>query len=83
MIEDDVHRKLIKAFQEYYNLNWEWENKQTHTAGIKSRQILSDICKLSKARRDEIQAVRITKPKIKSPKYRQSLLKDQKGNDDT
>ena len=79
MIEDDVHRKLIKAFQEYYNLNREWENKETHTAGIKARQILSDIRRLASARREEIQAVRVTKPKTKSPKYRQSLLK---GNGD-
>jgi hypothetical protein len=33
------------------------------------------------ARREEIQAVRAVKPKTKSPKYRQSLLKDQKDID--
>jgi len=80
---EDIHNLLLKTVHAYFKKNQEWETKQTHTAGIESRRLLSEIRRLASIRRNEIQAVRETKPKIKSPKYRQSLLKDQINKDNT
>lgn len=82
-MSDDIHNLLLKTVHAYFKKNQEWETKQTHTAGIEARRLLSEIRRLASIRRDEIQAVRITKPKVKSPKYRESLLRDQKKNDAT
>jgi hypothetical protein len=72
-----VHEVLLKKMHEYYSLNLKWEGKQTHSAGIELRKLLSDIRLLCSARREEIQAIRETKPKLKSPKYKESILKAQ------
>lgn len=80
---EDIHNLLLKTVHAYFKKNQEWESKQTHTAGIEARRLLSEIRRLSSIRRNEIQAVRVTKPKVKSPKYRQSLLKDQIDKDNT
>lgn len=82
-MSDDIHNRLLKTVHAYFKKNQEWENKQTHTAGIEARRLLSEIRRLASVRRDEIQAVRAEKPKIKSPKYRQSLLRDQKKDNAT
>jgi hypothetical protein len=74
MNDDSVHEKLLGLMHRYYSMNLHWEGKRTHTAGIELRKLLSDIKTLCSARREEIQAIRETKPKLKSPKYRQSLL---------
>lgn len=80
---EDIHNLLLKTVHAYFKKNQEWESKQTHTAGIEARRLLSEIRRLASVRRNEIQAVRETKPKVKSPKYRQSLLKDQIDKDNT
>jgi hypothetical protein len=49
-------------------------------AGIELRRLLAEIRDLTITRREEIQAIRATKPKVKSPKYKESLLKDQEAN---
>lgn len=82
-MSDDIHNLLLKTVHAYFRKNQEWENKQTHTAGIEARRLLSEIRRLASIRREEIQAVRAVKPKVKSPKYRESLLRDQKRNDAT
>lgn len=82
-MNEDIHNLLLKTVHAYFKKNQEWENKQTHTAGIEARRLLSEIRRLASIRREEIQAVRAVKPKVKSPKYRESLLRDQKDNNAT
>ena len=77
----DAHEELMDLFRAYFKVNQSWEAKQTHSAGMDARKLLSDIRRAASARREEIQAVRAEKPKTKSPKYRQSLLKDRSDND--
>jgi hypothetical protein len=76
MIED-AHTRLMKKIHEYYKLNFEWEAKQTHVSGIAIRKLLNEIRAIAHERRKEIQEVRAVKPKVKSPKYRESNLKAQ------
>lgn len=82
-MNDDIHNLLLKTVHAYFKKNQEWENRQTHVAGIEARRLLSEIRRLASIRRDEIQAVRSVKPKVKSPKYRESILKAQKNNNAT
>jgi hypothetical protein len=82
-MSDDIHNRLLKTVHAYFKKNQEWENRQTHVSGIEARRLLSEIRRLASVRRDEIQAVRADKPKTKSPKYRQSILKDQGNKDAT
>ena len=74
---------MLKTVHAYFKKNQEWENRQTHVAGIETRRLLSEIRRLASIRRDEIQAVRSVKPKVKSPKYKESILKAQKNNNAT
>jgi hypothetical protein len=76
MSEKDTHRKLLEALRDYVKINMVWEAKETHTAGVEARRILSEIRRLAIKRRDEIQQVRLKKPKIKSPSYKPNLGKD-------
>lgn len=78
----DAHERLMRIVHEYYKLNQHWEAKETHVAGIKIRQLLSELRQVARDRRKEIQEVREVKPKIKSPKYKESLLKAQGKNID-
>jgi hypothetical protein len=78
-MNNNVHQTLLKKMHEYFDVNLHWEGKQTHTAGIELRRLLSDIRNLCSERRKEIQAVREQKPKLKSPKYKNSISK---GSDD-
>ena len=71
----DTHEQLMTLFREYFKYNQEWESRQTHVAGIKCRNLLAEIRIIARERRAEIQEVRHKKPTIKSPKYRESLLK--------
>lgn len=82
-MNEDIHNRLLKTVHAYFKKNQEWESRRTHVSGIEARRLLSEIRRLASIRRDEIQAVRAEKPKTKSPKYRQSLLKDQKNNNAT
>jgi hypothetical protein len=72
----------MRKIHEYYKVNQTWEAKQTHTAGMEARKLLSEIRGLASERREEIQAVRAEKPKVKSPKYRQSLLQGKQDQTD-
>jgi hypothetical protein len=65
----------MTLFREYFKYNQEWESRQTHVAGIKCRNLLAEIRIIARERRAEIQEIRHKKPPIKSPKYRESLLK--------
>jgi hypothetical protein len=80
-MEYTIHDQLMKELRSYFEAHQDWEMNQTHASGIRARQSLVKIRQLARDRRAEIQAIRSTKPKIKSPAYRQSLLKDQ-GLDD-
>lgn len=75
----DTHDLLMRELRTYFEANQDWEMHQTHAAGMRARASLSEIRRLARIRRQEIQDVRQTKPKIKSPKYRESLLRDQIG----
>jgi hypothetical protein len=81
-MNEDAHLRLMRKIHEYYKVNQTWEAKQTHTAGMEARRLLSEIRGLASERREEIQAVRAEKPKVKSPKYRQSLLQGKQDQTD-
>ena len=72
----DTHERLMQLFREYFKHNQDWEARQTHVAGMKCRALLGEIRIIARQRRAEIQEIRHSKAPIKSPKYRQSLLKD-------
>ena len=67
-----AHEELLALFRDYFRLNQEWESKETHASGMRVRKALSKMRRLASQRREEIQAVRVTKPKVKSPAYRKS-----------
>lgn len=81
-MNEDAHLRLMRKIHEYYKVNQTWEAKQTHTAGMEARRLLSEIRGIASERREEIQAVRAEKPKVKSPKYRQSLLQGKQDQTD-
>ena len=76
-----THDLLMQELRKYFEANQEWELKETHVAGARARASLSEIRRLARIRRKEIQEIRHAKPKVKSPNYRESLLKDQKDNE--
>ena len=67
-----AHERLMELFREYFKLNQEWESTESHASGMRVRKALSDMRRLATERRSEIQAIRVTKPKVKSPKYREA-----------
>ena len=77
----DIHEQIIRTLIKYFEANQRWETKQTHTSGIEARALLSEIRRLATIRRVEIGEVRKNKPKIKSPKYKQSLLQDKQDDE--
>lgn len=79
-MNSDTHEQLIRAFIKYFEANQRWETKQTHISGIDARAFLSEIRRLALIRRAEIGEIRKNKPKIKSPKYKQSLLQGEQDN---
>ena len=74
-----THDLLMKELRKYFEANQIWEIKETHRAGAMARASLSEIRRLARIRRKEIQDIRVAKPKIKSPKYKESLLKGKEG----
>lgn len=80
--EKDTHRKLLDTFYEYFKVNQVWEIKETHTAGLEARKLLSEIRRLASLRRKEIQEVRLEKPRVKSPYYVKPETEDDDDNDD-
>lgn len=73
----DTHDLLMKELRAYFEANQQWELKQTHSAGAKARASLSEIRRLARIRRAEIQEIRHTKPKVKSPYYKASLSQEE------
>jgi len=78
----EIHEQLLEKMHEYFDANLRWEGKRTHVAGIELRGLLSEIRRLCSIRRNEVQAIREQKPKLKSPKYKQSISQAQE-NDKT
>jgi len=74
----DTHEQLMQLFREYFKENQAWESRETHSAGVRCRNLLAEIRIVARKRRAEIQEIRQQKPPIKSPKYRESLLKAKK-----
>jgi uncharacterized protein YggL (DUF469 family) len=64
--ELDSHDKLIKAFQEYFKWQNRFEHKGSDQAGVKARNALLEIKKLSMARRQEIHDKRIERRKLRN-----------------
>lgn len=75
--QQDIHEALMAAIRAYYNAHQDWEMHRTHAAGMRARYQLLEMRKLAHLRRQEIQAIRETKPKLKSPKYKEAKLKEQ------
>lgn len=74
---EELHDQLMKEFRRYFENYQDWAMNQTHAAGMRCRASLSEIRRISKALRADISDVRRTFPKIKSPKYKEALLKEQ------
>ena len=81
---DSIHDQLMRELRAYFEAHQTWEMKQTHTSGARARFHLSEIRRLARIRRAEIQEIRNSKPKIKSPHYKanQTGQNDPEGNDD-
>jgi hypothetical protein len=77
MTYEELHDQLMKEFRAYFDDYQDWTLNQTHAAGMRTRAHLSEIRRISKALRADIIETRRTFPKIKSPKYREALLKEQ------
>ncbi len=71
----------MQLFRSYFKENQAWESNQTHVAGVRCRNLLAEIRIVARKRRAEIQEIRQSKPPIKSPKYRESLLKAKKDDE--
>lgn len=52
---DELHEKLLKAFNEYFKANLHWELKGTRRAGMDTRFWLAEIRRLCTERRKVIQ----------------------------
>jgi hypothetical protein len=68
----DTHEQLMALFRQYFKENQTWEAKQTHTAGIRVRNLLADIRIVARKRRAEILEIRKQKPSQSSEKYFES-----------
>ena len=74
---DELHDQLLKEFRAYFEDYQTWATTESHASGMRTRAHLSEIRRIASALRVEILETRKLKPKIKSPAYRQSLLRDQ------
>ena len=74
---EGLHDQLMKEFRKYFENHQDWAMNQTHAAGMRTRANLSEIRRIASALRVEIIEIRRLKPRIKSPKYREALLKEQ------
>jgi uncharacterized protein YggL (DUF469 family) len=66
--EKDVHDLLIEYMMEYFKYHDRFEHKGSDEAGVKARVALNDIRKLCIERREEIQAKRIERRKLRNTK---------------
>ena len=67
----------MKEFRKYFENHQDWAMNQTHAAGMRTRANLLEIRHIAQELRKEILEIRRLKPRIKSPKYREALLKEQ------
>ena len=58
----DIHDKLTAAFEAYQEENAKFSEKGVKAAGTRARKALSEITKLAKARRKEIQEANSSEP---------------------
>lgn len=79
MDEDEVNRKLLDSFYAYFKTNQIWMSSHTHVSGVKLRKLLREIRSYAHLRREQIRKIKSEKPKLKSPKYKESLLKADEG----
>ena len=77
MTTKHLHEALMKEFRKYFEENQDWETTESHASGIRLRKHLYEIRRIALEMRAEIIEIRSLKPKIKSPKYREALLKEQ------
>jgi hypothetical protein len=77
MTTKHLHEALMKEFRKYFEENQDWETTESHASGIRLRRHLYEIRRIALEMRAEIIEIRSLKPKIKSPKYREALLKEQ------
>jgi hypothetical protein len=66
--EEDTHEKFIRACQEYLKWQGRFEYKGSDEAGIKARNALLEVKKLSMKRREEIQIKRQERKKLRNAK---------------
>jgi hypothetical protein len=66
--ELDTHEKIIRACQEYFKWQDRFEHRGSDEAGIKARNALHEIRKLCFQRRQEIQAKREQRKKLRNGK---------------
>lgn len=76
-MNESLHDQLMKEFRKYFENHQDWAMNQTHAAGMRTRANLLEIRRISQELRKEILEIRRLKPRIKSPKYREALLKEQ------
>jgi hypothetical protein len=74
---EGLHDQLMKEFRKYFENYQDWAMNQTHAAGMRTRANLLEIRRLARELRIDILETRRTFPRIKSPKYREALLKEQ------
>ena len=80
-MSESLHDQLMKEFRKYFENYQDWAMNQTHAAGMRTRANLLEIRRLSRELRIDILETRRTFPKIKSPKYKQSLLQDKQDDE--
>lgn len=76
-MNESLHDQLMKEFRKYFENHQDWAMNQTHAAGMRTRANLLEIRRIAQELRKEILEIRRLKPRIKSPKYREALLKEQ------
>lgn len=67
-MQEDTHELIIKACQEYFKWQSRFEHKGSDEAGIKARNWLSEIRRLCRLRRAEIQEKRNQRRKVRNAK---------------
>ena len=58
---DNVHQKIVEAYNAYITEHEAWEDKTVKAAAARARKALGDLGKLTKSRRAEIQEKRVIK----------------------
>ena len=64
MKDDETHKKLTKAYLEYYKANEAFESRKSHRTHAASRRWLRKIRELAKERMDEAQPCAVLAPSM-------------------